>query len=129
MTRNGLRTLVGALVLGAAVWAALGMLAAAALASPTDARRVSLTDARVAPSMMVLVPAHETHNALTQCAHGTYYSDISAYRWNGRALGAQRWTRERTLTYWRARHGRVTFDGITWRNRTRAAVLVAGWCE
>jgi hypothetical protein len=68
---------------------------------------------------------HDGHN----CPRGGFFTDTSAYRWNGGALGPQRWNRDHTLTYWRGYKGNVTFDGITFTNTTRAKVLVAGWCE
>lgn len=63
------------------------------------------------------------------CRGGGWFSETQAYRWDGRALGQQRWTREHDLTYWPARRGRVTFDGITFHNDTHQPVLVAAWCD
>ena len=45
------------------------------------------------------------------------------------ALGGQRWNADHDRTYWRAAYGgRVTFDGVTFRNATTRTVLVGGWC-
>jgi hypothetical protein len=64
------------------------------------------------------------------CPRGGYFTDVSAYTWRGGSLTVQRWNRDHTLTYWRSQDGgRVTFDGITFRNHSRAPVLVAGWCD
>ncbi len=105
---------------------------AGAAAAPADAsypRAVSLSDASSAPSFLHLVKPGRSYLTLTQCRGDSYFSDTSAYRWNGQQLSAQRWDRDRTITFWRDRRGgRVTFDGIVWRNRTHRSVLVAGWC-
>lgn len=103
-------------------------LGASLASASTPARAVSLSDARIAPDMLRILPAGHAATFLRQCPRGHYFTETSAYRWNGRALSGQRWNADRTLTYWRARHGRVTFDGLTFHNGTRAAVLVAGWC-
>ena len=98
-------------------------------------RAVALSDANVAPTHLVYLwaGAHVTMADAQgfTCTRGRgWYVETSAYRWNGAPLSAQRWNRSRTLTFWRdPRGGRVTFDGITFRNRTARAVLVAGWCE
>lgn len=64
-----------------------------------------------------------------QCPGRAVFSDVHAVRSDGSPLySAQAWTRD-GLTYWRGRHGRVTFDGLVFRNRTHARVWVAGWCE
>lgn len=106
-----------------------------AVAAP---RAVRLSDARTAPTHLALLAPHaRTTLDDWQCgrapvngsASDRYYSDTSAYGWDGHALGAQRWTRDHTVTYWRTRTGRVTFDGVVFRNHSRRAVLVAGWCE
>jgi hypothetical protein len=92
------------------------------------AQSVRLTDATVAPSWLRLVQPHRSAAIPLGCAYRL--SDVSAYRWNGHALGAQRWTADHLVTYWTTRHHRrVTFDGRTFRNRTRSAVIVAAWCE
>lgn len=69
-----------------------------------------------------------------QCPSGGYFTEYSAYMHNGSAMGAQRTERypdgyvKRAV--WRDRSGRsVTFDGLTFRNHTRRAVWVAGWCS
>lgn len=64
-----------------------------------------------------------------QCGHGDFFSEFSAYRSDGGALAGQRWGQDGTLVWWSGRHGRVTFDGITYKNGTRATVIVAGWCS
>jgi hypothetical protein len=114
-------------------------LALAAYASPAllptdaDARAVTLRDARVAPTELRLLQPHARITYATptgeNCTGGGYFSDVSAYRWNGEALGAQvhrslrdRWTVPGTRTH-------VTFDGVTFRNHASVPVLIAGWCE
>jgi hypothetical protein len=92
------------------------------------AQPVVLSDAAVSPTWLRLVQPHRSAAIPLGCAYRA--SDVSAYRWNGHALGAQRWTADHLVTYWTTRHHRrVTFDGVTFRNRTRSAVIVAAWCE
>lgn len=108
-------------------------------ATESHARAVALSDAATPPTNLVLVGAHESVNfalahdgTVYNCGEDRYgwFSDVSAYRWNGRALGDQRWNRAHDRTYWRdPRGGRVVFDGVTFVNRTSYPVLVAGWCE
>lgn len=109
----------------------------AAVASPVHARPVSLSDARYAPDYLSNLGAGASLTITAQCPRGGHWNDVSAYTWRGGALSGQRWTDDGILSYWlpRAEHGRpgtyfgrVTFDGITFRNTTRAAVIVAGWC-
>lgn len=90
------------------------------------ARAVSLSDAATMPTVEHALRAHRSVSVPLWCAFNL--TDVSAYYWDGSALGAQRWTSDHTVTYWRAKRGRVTFDGLTFRNRTRATVLVAVWC-
>lgn len=134
----------------AALWAigaALAIIAAVLLASvsiaqatPT-ARAVALSDAAVPPTYLVYLWPHgsvtfarETgrhRRAADNCPRGGYFSDVSAYAWNGAPLAPQRWDRI-GVYYWQlghGHHGRVTFDGITFRNESSRKVLVAGWCE
>ncbi len=98
-----------------------------AVAAPTaDASRaVSLDDARTAPDALTYLSAGESVSFEAPCPGP--FTEASAYGWRGRALGAQR--RTDALTYWRTRTGRVTFDGVTFRNASRRPVLVAGWCS
>jgi hypothetical protein len=93
------------------------------------ARPVALTDARVSPDTLARIPAHSerTYPASAQCGDG-YWTEYSAYTRTGGALGGQQWNEDNTLSWWRAPHGRVTFDGITFRNKTNRTVLVGGWC-
>jgi hypothetical protein len=114
-----------------------------AIESPAHAapgpRAVSLADASAPPTMLAYVlPGHaftpNTDSEGRPChAHGRagYFSDASAYRWNGSALGAQHWNASALVYYWHARGhvGAVAYDGLTFRNDTRAPILVAGWCE
>lgn len=105
---------------------------AAGTPAPFTARAVALSDATWPPSALRLLYPGQTWTVArdgTPCPRGGYYGDVSAYRWNGSALGAQTWTADHQVTYWRATRGRVTFDGVTFRNRTRDPVLVAGWCQ
>lgn len=64
-----------------------------------------------------------------QCAHGGWFTEYQAYRSDGGALGPQRRSSDGRLRFWAGRHGRVTFDGVTFRNGTRARARVAGWCS
>lgn len=90
----------------------------------------TLGDATSPPRMLVMVPAHDAWQVLRQCdgKRMGFYTNVQAYTWSGGGL-VQRWTRDKTLTYWRIGHGRVTFDGLTWHNESRRPVLVAGWCD
>lgn len=98
--------------------------------SAHGSRAVSLSEARYAPTMLARIPAGTRATFDHQCPRGTFYSEVSAYRADGSALGPQRWNRDHTRTYWRASPTRaVGFDGITFHNRTTRPVLVAGWCH
>jgi hypothetical protein len=111
----------------ALLWVAFSAAILPALAS---ARPVNLTDATYAPSRLVYLQPHMAATFdVDQCPRGTYFSEVSAYRWNGHALSAQRWNADHTVTYWSYGRERITFDGITFRNATHHHVLVAGWCE
>lgn len=106
----------------------------ASAASRTHSRSVSLSDARFAPSVLVYVRAGETytlrHARPCKGKRGrSYFTDVSAYTWQGGALGAQTWDAGDEVYAWRAPSGRVAFDGRTFHNETSAPVLVAGWCE
>lgn len=97
-------------------------------AADASARAVSLADATVAPTVLRLVAPHHTASVPLACAYSL--TDVSAYRWNGNPLSAQRWTTDGTVTYWATvHHRRVTFDGRTFRNGARVPVLVAAWCD
>lgn len=108
-----------------------------AQASP---RAVSLSDARTPPTALAIVRPHHAYmppadNEGRPCGlgvrHHGYFSDVSAYQWTGAALAPQRWDRI-GVYYWNighGHHGRVTYDGLMWRNESRRTVLVAGWCE
>jgi hypothetical protein len=98
---------------------------------------VALTDAHSAPSVMVML----TPNEHITYAHGrdgwncrrSYFTDVSAYSWTGRAIGAQHHDARTDVDYWRVPHhgthtSEVVFDGATFFNHSRASVLVAGWC-
>lgn len=122
-----------------------GILLAGSAAS-RQAREVELSDARIAPSKLAyLKPGQDRTYAHGvegwNCPHRTWFSDVSAYHWDGSALGPQRFD-ARALKYvwrntvqrarrshWRSVKGQVTFDGITFHNRTGQPVIVAGWCE
>lgn len=93
------------------------------------AAAVNLSDAPTPPDFTAKLRPGGAVAVDRQCARDSRFSDVNAYRSNGAALSGQRWTADRTLTYWRGRHGRVTYDRSTFRNGTRAAVIVAGWCE
>ena len=109
-----------------AALAALAALAIVAPAAHAGARPVALSDARVAPTWLRLVQPHRSATLPLRLAYCE--SETSAYHWNGRALGAQRWIGD-LVTYWQAPSGRrVTFDGLTFHNGLRVAALVAVWC-
>jgi len=99
--------------------ATLAALAALALPSSAQARAVALTDASASPSYVRMLAPGASVTKARQCPHGARWTDVNAYRGNGRALASQK------RSAWR----RVTFDGVTFRNGERFAVLVAGWCE
>jgi hypothetical protein len=109
--------------------AAAAILCVASLASATaqaqpPSQPVALRDAIVAPDYLRIIKPGRSVTVRNQC-HGRYWSELSAYRWNGEALPGQRWNADNDRTYW----GRVTFDGITWTNHYGSAVMVAGWCS
>lgn len=128
-TREKLKT-YGAL---AAFILVLGVAGKVDSAQPAQPREVELSDARRAPSKLAYLKPGQyktwAHGeAGFNCRRG-YFTDTSAYHWDGSALAPQRWNRDRTLAYWRSVRGRVTFDGITFRNHTSQPVIVAGWCD
>lgn len=113
-----------------------GLLAAFGTAGASDAhgRAVSLSEARQAPTYLVMLypgasVSYDPDDGMGNCPHrGGFFSDVSAYDWRGGAIGPQR-TDDWSVEYWRhPSGGRVTFDGLTFRNRTHRKVLVAGWC-
>jgi hypothetical protein len=112
-----------------------GMSAAASVvASEPRAREVALEDARVPPTRLAyLTPGQSRTYARGiegwNCAGRGWFSDVQAYHWDGSALGPQEFNPKRQIIFWRSVRGRVTFDGITFRNRTSMPVIVAGWCE
>ena len=100
-------------------------LAALAILIPSGAQAaesVALADAASAPSHLRLLEPGESVTRSRQCGRDDW-SNVNAYRWNGRALAAQRWTQNG----WR--WGRVTFEAGRFTNGSRSAVLVAGWCD
>lgn len=112
----------------------------AGLARADAPRAVALSAAASPPASLVyLYPAARVTLAdargYTCAARGDsspagYFSDISAYQWDGSALSAQVWDARALRYVWRDSAGRaVTWDGVAWRNHTRRPVLVAGWCE
>lgn len=107
----------------------LAVLLAIVPAAHAAARPVSLSDARHAPSSLVYVQPSRSVALERQCPQGALWSDVSAYQWDGSALGGQRWNRLHDRTYWPASTGRVVFDGVRVFNGTTAPVLFAGWCE
>jgi hypothetical protein len=95
-------------------------------------RAVGLFDAERPPTYLVYlyprgsVTLADAHGY--NCKRGGYFTDTSAYTWRGGSLGRQH--SSDTLQWWRSQDGgRVTFDGVTFRNRTPSPVLVAGWCD
>lgn len=102
------------------------------------AHRVGLGDALTPPTVLHYLRPHRSitythgrdgHN----CPRGGWFSDVSAYAWNGTAIGAQ--VDYDDYDAWSVRsaghgaHGHVTFDGITFWNGSNVPVLVAAWCE
>lgn len=112
---------------------------ATAKGSEPKAHPVSLWDATVAPSELAYLKPGKSvtfaseddgYNCTNAKGRGTgWFTDTSAYGWNGEAVGAQRWNADHTVTYWMVAHRRVTFDGITFRNHSKLSVIVAGWCD
>ncbi len=93
-------------------------------------RAVSLSDATHAPRSAFFVFPGETIIGKVQCPRGHFWTETSAYRWDGSALSAQRWNRLHDRTFWRdSRGGRVIFDGVAVHNGTRAPIIFAGWCS
>lgn len=88
---------------------------------------VSLPEARHAPDVLRYVKAGHTRTVQRSCV----LSDVSAYRWSGRALGAQ-YDAPNGRSYWGdVRHGGAVVwvrSSRTFINRTTRPVLVAGWC-
>lgn len=105
--------------------------------SAMQARPVALAQATTPPTEMVyLYPnasvTYADANGYNCPDHRSYFVETSAYQWNGKALAGQRWNADHTVSFWTRPghpHQRVSFDGITFRNRTKTGVLVAGWCE
>lgn len=119
MIRTTLTIAVAALTLTVPAYAGTGGYAAPS-APPLSAGTDGAFTARLSPHRVVTVER--------QCPRGGYFTESQAYRSNGAGM-RQRWNVDRTLTYWNAPTGRVTFDGVTFRNRTRATVIVKGWCS
>lgn len=103
-----------------------------------QARPVALSDATIAPTEMVyLYPnasvTYADGRGYNCPDHKSWFTDTSAYQWNGKAMGPQHQSKgSNYFDYWVRPghpHQRVTFDGITFRNHTKIGVLVAGWCE
>lgn len=130
-----------ALAYRAIVIVALAAIAAAAALSahvrPADANPgqratphpVALSDARSAPHTLLYVKRGDAANVLRQCSRGHWFSDVSAYRWDGSALGAQRWNRAHDRILWPVPgEGAVHYNGIRVWNDTRHPILFAGWC-
>lgn len=95
---------------------------------------VSLNDAEAAPTYLVYLWPHAKvtytyHDGAANCPGGGYFTNVSAYTWRGNAVGPQHWNRIHDLIVWKTHSGRVTFNGITFHNSSRAPVLVAGWCD
>lgn len=106
----------------------------------TGAHAVSLADASFRPDRLAYVRSGQSVTFRRQCGgrvdvrshHWTrdYFTEISAYRWNGARLSPQMWSADQTLTVWVTQNYRpVTFDGLTFRNGTTSTVIVAGWCS
>jgi hypothetical protein len=121
---------------------ALALMCAPSMAADTAPYAPTLAQARLAPDFLALVPAHARVTVERQCGTPTrtpsgitdwspgWFTETQAYRRDGSAMGRQTWTSDHTRAYWRypGTRTRVIFDGITFGNYTRHAVLVAGWC-
>jgi hypothetical protein len=102
-----------------------------AAAPAPRARNVPLSQATTPPRFLRLLrPGRKvTRGKRRQCGR-SFWTETHAYHWNGDTLGEQTWNRADDRTRWAdPRGGRVVFDGVTFRNRTRSPVLVAGWCS
>lgn len=107
--------------------------------SQAHGKPVGLSQSEVAPTYLTYLwpgasvtyaSEDDGYNCVDKHGRGVgWFSDVSAYTWQGKPLSQQQWAQHHTLTFWRAKKGRVTFDGITFRNHTSKPVLVAGWCE
>jgi hypothetical protein len=101
---------------------ALAALAAAIPASAQAApRAVELSDASIAPTFLKYV--HPGGTANVPCDP----TDVSAYRWDGNALGAQR--KSAGWDYWQARTGRAWYTDRVFLNLSKRPVIVAAWCD
>jgi hypothetical protein len=115
-----------------AIVCTIAMPVASAVAAPGGAsyeRGVSIRDATVAPYFAATLAPGKSVTLVQQCPHRGYFTEYSAYRHDGSALAAQNGIGRDNLVSWRGAHGRVTFDGVTFHNGTRARVIVAGWCS
>lgn len=123
----------------AAVFAVVGAAAAFAQggAEPASASGVqvaplapSISQADGEPEVRAIMPAGGSITfGERQCEGGGFFSDTQAFDLDGESLGRQRWSADRTLTYWRGQGGRVTFDGVTFENHTKGTVDVSAWCD
>lgn len=113
-------------------FAVLATLAVCTIAMPAVSRAdprpmgPTLEMARSAPQTLRYLKAHTAVTITRQCPRGHYWTELSAYTWRGGRLPAQ--VRHGGVNS-REQWGRVTFDGITWRNHYNHPVLVAGWCS
>ena len=130
---------IGPVLLAIAI---LALVADRAFADTPHARPVALTDALRPPTVLYYVPGvrvparlpHAASSPAVRCLDGVFPTDVSAYTWDGLALGPQRWNRAHDRTYWNVKRGayvagRVVYDGDRFWNYSRLPVLVAGWCE
>lgn len=91
-------------------------------------RAVELSDAIRPPTWMHMVRPGHTYNLTRRClGRSAEVTDVSAYRWDGRALSAQRRDRAGWLYWKHPKGGRVEFDGCGFWNQTDRPVLVAAW--
>lgn len=101
--------------------------------SAMGARSVSFADRTADADFMAHVAPGTVLTVDRQCPRDGWFTEYSAYAADGSAIGAQVVSRYADGTVKRVawRYGRrsVTFDGATFRNHTRHAVLVAGWCS
>jgi hypothetical protein len=106
----------------AAVVLAAAILPASASAQPV-ARAVELSDATAPPRFLQYVKPGAVSRSVPRCT-----SEVSAYKWDGNALGPQRQDFD-GWSYWDGPRGQVWFDGIGFVNLTRKPVIVAAWCS
>lgn len=83
------------------------------------------------PELQVVVPAGgHVEVGEEQCEGGGdgYFAEVAVSQRDGRPLGEPSTSSDGTVDTWRALGGRITWDGVTFRNTSSGAVTVAAWC-